>query len=244
MQVEDQRARMAKPNRRSADRGRAERAARGAANPEPPIRAPRAKKTTWRYVALGSRSPNRPGETDRVELGILLLDRPRLVLWGPDSPPAPLPRGHAVLKEYSVDAADPSTADWLRAQLEFARDFPPRPVPPAPTPAWLAPDGRFYACRWLEHDRLSYRLAAAYYADPRGTQALERHGWLRVQRDGTIVRPPLTWRELTQPQLDVLFTLVEVSRGDYHANIRDELELARLFARLETRRGSEGADTR
>ncbi|HTD78903.1 MAG TPA: hypothetical protein VK898_14795, partial [Chloroflexota bacterium] len=187
---------MAKPNRRSADRGRAERAARGAANPEPPIRAPRAKKTTWRYVALGLRSPNRPGETERVELGILLLDRPRLVLWGPDSPPAPLPRGHAVLKEYSVDAADPSTADWLRAQLEFARDFPPRPVPPVPTPAWLAPDGRFYACRWLEHDRLSYRLAAAYYADPRGTQALERHGWLRVQRDGTIVRPPLTWREL------------------------------------------------
>jgi hypothetical protein len=143
-----------------------------------------------------------------------------------------------------VDTADPSTADWQRAQLEFAQDFPPRAVPPHPAPAWLSPDGRFYACRWLEHDRLSYRLAAAYYGDPRGTQALEKHGWLRVQRDGTIVRPPYARRGPSQPQLDVLFTLVQVSRGEYHANIRDELELARLLARLETPPMFENGDSR
>lgn len=232
---------MRKPKKRAPDQGRPERAAQGWQYPWPPTRAQLPKKSTWRYVALGFRSPARAGET---ELAILLLDQPHLLRWGPDVPPTALPSGHTVLKEYSVDAADPSTADWQRAQLEFARDFPARPVPPRPSPAWLSPDGRFYACRWLEHDRLSYRLAAAYYGDPRGTQALEKHGWLRVQRDGTIVRPPYTWRELTQAQLDVLFALVQVSRGDYHTNIRDELELARMLGKHEPPRGPDNTDTR
>jgi len=214
----------------------------GAATSEPPARAPRVHKAVWRYAAVGLPSPTRPGETERVELGILLPDQPHLILWAPDSPPTPLPRGHTVLKRYSVDTAEPSTADWQRAQFEFARDFPPRAVPPHPAPAWLAPDGRFFACRPLEHDRLSYRLAAAYYGDPHGTQALEKRGWLRVQRDGTIVRPLSARRELSQAQMDVLFTLVQVSKGDYHANVRDELELARLLARLEAPPRTEAAD--
>ena len=142
-------------------------------------------------------------------------------------PPAPDPRSehdpHGVLPPVLLER-------------HVALDQAPVDLDPRDSPA--------DAVRVLEHDRLSYRLAAAYYADPRGTQALEKHGWLRVQRDGTIVRPPFTWRELTQAQLDVLFTLVQVSTGDYHTNIRDELELARLFARLESRRESESTDTR
>jgi hypothetical protein len=123
--------------------------------------------------------------------------------------------------------------DWQRAQMEFAREFPPQPVSPRPVPAWLASDGRFYACRWLEHDRLSYRLSAMYYGDPGGTKVLESRGWLRVQRDGTIIRPPSSRADLTQPQLDVLFSLVQLAEGAYRDNIREELELARLRARLD-----------
>jgi hypothetical protein len=80
-------------------------------------------------------------------------------------------------------------------------------------PAWLAPDARFYWCRWLEHDRLSYRLSAAHYGNPGGTRVLEARGWLRVQRDGTIVRPPSSPSGLSQPQLDVLFSLAQLAEG-------------------------------
>ena len=179
----------------------------------------------WRYVAVAFPSPTRPGETEGPELGIVVRNHPDIIMWGPDYPPTLLPPGHMVLKQYAVRTSGPCRADWQRAQLQFARDFPPRAVPPHPAAAWVAPDGRFYACRWLEHDRLGYRLAAAYYADLCGPLALEQRGWLRVQHDGTIVRLPSA-RLPSQAQLDVLFTLVEVSEGAYGANIREELELA------------------
>lgn len=178
-------------------------------------------KSTWRYVVVTFPSPRQPGKTEGPELGILVQHRQDIILWGPDYSPVPLPAGHTVLKQYPVDKLDSSTADWQRAQLQFARDFPPRAVPPHAAPAWVAPEGRFYPCRWLEHDRLGYRLAAAYYADPRGPLALERRGWLRVQHDGTVVRLPA--RRPTQSQLDVLFALAQSSEGIYSLNIRDEL---------------------
>jgi hypothetical protein len=191
-------------------------------------------KDSWCYVAVVFPSPRQASETAGPELGILLQNRPGIILWGPDYPPTLLPAGHTILKQYEVDRSDPSRADWQRAQLQFAQDFPPRAVPPRPTPAWVAPDGRFYACRWLEHDRLGYRLAAAYYGDPRGPRALEEHAWLRVQHDGTIVHLPSA-RHPSQPQLDVLFALVQVSEGVYRANVRDELELVRVLAALDAR---------
>ena len=199
----------------------------GGNGPEPP----RTAAPAWRYVAVALPSPKQPGETEGPELGILVRNHPDIIMWGPDYPPTLLPPGHVVLKQYAVHPSGPCRADWQRTQLQFARDFPPRAVPPHPSAAWVAPDGRFFACRWLEHDRLGYRLAAAYYADPCGPLALEQRGWLRVQHDGTIVRAPSV-RAPSQPQLDVLFTLVELAKGAYRANIREELELACALATL------------
>ena len=179
---------------------------------------------------------------DRIELGILVCGEPGLIRWAPGSAPSQLPDGYRIVKRYAVDITEPFMADWERAQLEFAREFPAEAVPPRPVPAWLAPDGRFYACRWLEHDRLSYRLSAQHYGNAGGTRVLETRGWLRIQRDGTVVRAPSTRSELSQPQLDVLFSLAQLAEGDYRDNIHDELVLARLRARFDTSRLSDDWD--
>ena len=207
------------------------RAVAGGNGPEPPRLLAGGATGAWRYVAVAFPAPRQPGETEGPQLGILVRNHPDIIMWGPDYPPTLLPPGHMVLKQYAVRTSGPCRADWQRTLLQFARDFPPRAVPPHPSAAWVAPDGRFYACRWLEHDRLGYRLAAAYYADPCGPLALEQRGWLRVQHDGTIVRLPSAGLP-SQSQLDVLFTLVELSEGAYRANIREELELAGVLAAL------------
>jgi hypothetical protein len=222
---------MRKPERRSAEGSISGRANAAGDGPEPPRLPASHAADAWRYVAVAFPSPRQPGETGGPELGILVRNQPDIVRWGPDYPPTLLPPGHIVLKQYAAGPSDPCRAAWQRTQLQFARDFPPRAVPPCAAPGWLAPDGRFYACRWLEHDRLGYRLAAAHYGDPCGPLTLEQRGWLRVQHDGTIVRLPSA-RLPSQAQLDVLFTLLEVSQGVYRANIREQLELACVLAAL------------
>ena len=39
---------------------------------------------------------------------------------------------------------------------------------------------------------------------------------------------------LSQAQLDVLFTLLQVSEGSYRANVGEELELSRITERLRS----------
>ena len=111
---------------------------------------------------------------------------------------------------------------------------------PHASAAWVAPDGSFYPCHWLEHDRLAYRLAGAYYNSPDGPRTLERCGWVRLQHDGSVV-----WHTrgqlLSQAQLDVLFTLLQTSEGSYRANIGEVLELSLMAERLRLgRRPSNG----
>jgi hypothetical protein len=166
---------------------------------------------------------------------MLFSDAPGLCAWSPESPPVPLPDEAVVVREYTVDGCDTAWADWRRAEFQFARDFPPPCGEPRPGPAWVAPEGAFYPCRWMEHDRLGYRLAAALYADPRGPWALEERGWLRIAQDGTAIRsssrePP------TDGQLNVLFALLQLSDGTFRESIRDQLQLARLLAERLRRR--------
>ena len=115
----------------------------------------------------------------------------------------------------------------------IGRDFPPQRTEPHASAAWLAPDGSFYPCHWLEHDRLAYRLAGAYYNSSDGPRRLERCGWLRLEHDGTVVRHA-RGQPLTQAQLDVLFTLLQTSKGSYRANIGEELELSLVMERLRS----------
>jgi hypothetical protein len=187
-----------------------------------------------RYVVLSFPSPIKPDVTEGPVLAMLFVGAPRLCAWSPESPPVPLPVGAVILREYAVDAFDTAWADWRRAEFQFARDYPPAPCEPRAGPAWVGPDGSFYACRWMEHDRLAYRLAAALYADPRGPWALEQRGWLRIGQDGTAIRS--SFREPpTEGQLNVLFALLETSDSAFRESIRDQLHLARLVAERSRR---------
>jgi hypothetical protein len=185
-----------------------------------------------RVVAITFRSPIQPARVEGPHLGILYAAWPGTLFWEPGGPPMPLPPEHAILKDYPV-RGERLADDWRLAALAFGRDFPPQRTEPHPAAAWVAPDGSFYACHWLEHDRLAYRLAGAYYTSPDGPRRLERYGWLRIEHDGTVVRHACA-RPLSQAQLDVLFTLLQAAEGTYRVNIAEELELSRIAERLRS----------
>jgi hypothetical protein len=185
-----------------------------------------------RVVAITFRSPIQPARVEGPHLGIIYAEWPDILFWEPGGPHMPLPPEHTILKDYPV-RCERLSEDWPRAALAFGRDFPPRRSEPHPTAAWVAPDGSFYPCHWLEHDRLAYRLAAARYDSPDGPRRLEQSGWLRLEHDGTVVGPA-RGRPLSQAQLDVLFTLLQTAEGTYRANIAEELELSRIAERLRS----------
>ena len=170
------------------------------------------------------RSPIDASRIEGPHLCMIYADRPDVLFWEPGSLQMPLPAEHTILKEYPV-RPDRLLEDWRLAELAFGRDFPPVRTDPTPSAAWVAPDGSFFACRWMEHDRLAYRLAGAFYNDQHGPRTLERRGWMRIQHDGAVVWTSLSL-PLSEAQLDVLFTLLQMSDGMYRANIREELELS------------------
>jgi hypothetical protein len=183
-------------------------------------------------VAITFRSPIQPARVEGPHLGIIYSAWPDTLFWEPGGPHMPLPPEHTILKDYPA-RCERLSEDWQLAMLAFGRDFPPQRGEPHPSAAWVAPDGSFYACHWLEHDRLAYRLAGACYSSPDGPRRLERGGWLRLEHDGTVVRQA-RGRPLSQGQLDVLFTLLQAAEGSYRANVAEELELSRIAERLRS----------
>lgn len=183
-----------------------------------------------RVVAITFRSPIQPERVEGPHLGIVYAESPDILFWDPGGLPMPLPPEHTILKDYPV-RCERLSDDWPQAALAFGHDFPPQRTEPHPSAAWLAPDGSFYPCHRLEHDRLAYRLAGACYNSPHGPRTLERGGWLRLEHDGTIV-----WHARGQPfsqaQLDVLFGLLQTAAGNYRANLGEVLELSRIAERL------------
>jgi hypothetical protein len=185
-----------------------------------------------RVVAITFRSPIQPARVEGPHLGIIYPAWPGTLFWEPGGLPMSLPPEHTILKDYPV-RCERLSQDWHLAALAFGRDFPPQRTEPHPSAAWVAPDGSFYPCHRLEHDRLAYRLAGACYDSPDGPRRLERCGWLRLEHDGTVVRHARA-QPLSQAQLDVLFTLLQTARGSYRANIADEFELSRIAERLRS----------
>ena len=183
-------------------------------------------------VAITFRSPIQPARVEGPQLGILYAAWPDSLFWEPGGPCMPLPPEHTILKDYPVDC-ERLSEDWRLAAVAFGRDFPPQRSEPHPSAAWVAPDGSFYPCHWLEHDRLAYRLAGACYKSPDGPRRLERSGWLRLEHDGTVVRHARD-QPLSQAQLDVLFTLLQAAEGSYRVNIAEELDLSRTTERLQS----------
>ena len=185
-----------------------------------------------RVVAITFCSPIQPARVEGPHLGVIYAAWPDTLFWEPGGLPMPLPPEHTILKDYPV-RCERLSEDWRLAALAFGRDFPPRRSQPHPSAAWVAPDGSFYACHWLEHDRLAYRLAGTYYTSPDGPRRLERCGWLRLEHDGTVVRHA-RGQPLSQAQLDVLFALLQTSEGSYRANIAEELELSLIAEQLRS----------
>jgi hypothetical protein len=185
-----------------------------------------------RVVAITFRSPIQPRRIEGPHLGIIYAQSPGIMYWEPGGLHMELPAEHTIIKEYPA-RCDRLTADWQLAAVAFGREFPPVRTEPEPAAAWVAPDGSFYQCRWMEHDRLAYRLSGAHYKDAGGPRTLERRGWVRLQHDGTLVWPSFS-RPLSQAQLDVLFALMQASEGTFRANIREELEMALAAEQLRS----------
>ena len=111
-----------------------------------------------RVVAITFCSPIQPAQVEGPHLGIIYSASPDTLFWGPGGPRMPLPPEHTTMKDYPV-RCERLPEDWRLATLAFGRDFPPRRSQPHPSAAWVAPDGSFYPCHWLEHDGTVVRHA-------------------------------------------------------------------------------------
>lgn len=73
--------------------------------------------------------------------------------------------------------------DEIRNQFEF--DFPPEAELKI-SGGWLAPDGKFYPCGYMEHLSEAYRLALVLYNSDDGEKTLEEKGWAKILDNGII----------------------------------------------------------
>ena len=148
---------------------------------------------------------------------------------------------YAILKHYRVkdymqrahaeDERDRRAEAEETIEKDFYKEFH-RPTPDAPrqSAGWIAPDGRFYACRYNEHDWLAKCLCICIYDDyPYSCSGfLEEKHWLRILSEGV-----LNWGgyrgKISQAQYDTLNELAKVSVGKYQQFIRRELENAEVM---------------
>lgn len=107
-------------------------------------------------------------------------------------------------------------------QARFEQDFPPIPRV-IQSAGWLAPDGKFYPCRYYEHDILAERLSEIYYGSRCGTQMLDGHGWLRIDSTG-VIKNRFHVDDITQTQIDTLSNLCFHADGEYCRHLAVELD--------------------
>jgi len=92
------------------------------------------------------------------------------------------------VKHY-VNVHDYKSDDWwdrvdeIRNQFEF--DFPPEAELKV-SGGWLAPDGKFYPCGYMQHLDEAYRLAFVHYNSEDGEKTLEQKGWAKILDTGVI----------------------------------------------------------
>lgn len=179
------------------------------------------KKRRW--VALEV-LPNLYDEDDLPYYGALEgyeNDYGRLYHWGGLSSLSVYPGKHRILHDYGMFTDDEVEAEDLDAR--FLGDFPPHE---AERPeevilkgaAWIAPDGRMFACRYEGHRMMADRLLQSEGMRDTYKQArlaaglrvpddyLASLGWIKVQPDhiwATLAR------DLTPRQLDALFDLAQ-----------------------------------
>lgn len=92
------------------------------------------------------------------------------------------------VKHY-VNDCDYRSSEWwdrvdeIRNQFEF--DFPPEAGLKV-SAGWLAPNGKFYPCHYMEHLSEAYRLALVHYNSDDGEKTLEEKGWAKIFGDGIV----------------------------------------------------------
>ncbi len=144
-----------------------------------------------------------------------------------------------IVKDYGeIDDMDYHAIDDLYSQ--FTLDFPPEAELKL-SGGWLAPNGKFYPCAWMDHLNEAQNLAFVHYKEKGdGSQRLEKEGWAKIFNDGIcILLGTLRFDDdlndlypnmkYTQAQLDTLgdlFVLATKEEAEAYAeHIRKELEV-------------------
>lgn len=138
-----------------------------------------------------------------------------------------------IIKDYGeVDSQDYDKEDEIYNQ--FRLDFPPEAELKL-RGGWLAPDGKFYPCRYMEHLNHADDLAFVHYKEEGdGEQRIEKEGWAKIYGDGVCLLPSSykgdKGGEYTQAQLDTLSDLMILAIKDedetYAEHIRKVIEKA------------------
>lgn len=108
---------------------------------------------------------------------------------------------HTVLAEYTLAEYGSEGA----VERAFYQQFPPV-AKREQSAGWLAPDGKFYPCRYFEHDRLAERLSRIYYGTDYGSEVLSRHEWLRIDASGAL-KGVVNFGYVHQAQIDAMSDL-------------------------------------
>lgn len=132
------------------------------------------------------------------------------------------PKGLKIVKKYQYPDSHKEDA-WDKLWAQFYHDFPLQPVEEMEqSDGWLAPNGKFYTCGWMEHDGISEHLTVQYYNSFDGTQLLDAKGWGRVHFGGEIFFE----EDPTQAQLDTMFDFSKV--GNWKDTMLDNIERAKI----------------
>jgi hypothetical protein len=104
---------------------------------------------------------------------------------------------------------------------------------PSASAGWIAPDGKFYACAWYQHDSLGTNLMVQFgYAT---IEEWERN-WVRLKYDPMTRAAPFVetggseQKPITQAQLNTLYDILSafLQAGIDVANLRESIQFARI----------------
>jgi len=96
---------------------------------------------------------------------------PSRMYWGVGSSYTIKPATLQVLNTYTM-----YNNEYESVYVQFYNDFPPTPTPfKKEVNGWMMPDGKFYECKFQEHNQLATELVAFYYKEYGGMVQLQRH---------------------------------------------------------------------
>ncbi len=152
-------------------------------------------------------------------IGFIEYEKSNEILWATTACRGYMSDDMEVLKLYDADLMnyDESVAALSK---QFDLDFPPLSAI-RESAGWLAPDGKFYPCDFLEHYFLAIRLSLLYYDDDKGATTLERRGWVHIQNTGEMLLH--YGKKFTNAQKNTVMDIIAVSTDSQyiHGILRD-----------------------